>query len=129
MSLEPALHADAQVLRAQAGGVARHHLGAERPVRGEPVAAEERHLALLVQLAAVADAHAEAAALAERVGPVHARPGDQAALAPGAVVGEAEAVVVRREPSPGERGIEAGLALLRQPQACLRERTLRRTER
>src|SRR5690242_5968981 len=98
--LEAPLHADAEVLQPQQPArVARERFGAQRPVGGERVPTEERERPRLeLRLPPIDVRHAEARAVGELVGPLHAlRWREPEALAPG-LRREAESVVLRREP-------------------------------
>src|SRR6185312_16042516 len=116
---EPALDADAEVLQPQqARGLARQALGAHRPVVGEPVAPEDREVALVVVVLAAVDRKAEAGALAERVRPLPAL-GRRKAHPQGLIRSEPEAVEFRRQPAAREARVDARLAALGQAQARL----------
>src|SRR5215208_7074160 len=92
---EAALYADAEVLQAQqAARVAGQRFGAQRPVLRERVASVERKLALVLELAAVLHPHPQAAAIAQRVSPLHALSRGKADCLTPVMQGGAEAVIV-----------------------------------
>src|SRR3954466_7226762 len=94
--LEAPLYADAEVLQPEESGrVARQRFGADRPVRREPVAAEEGERPRLeVPFARAGERHAEVRALPESVRPAHARSRREAVDVAPLVGGKAKTVVL-----------------------------------